>query len=161
MSVILIVAQAKNRVIGNKGALPWHLPEDLKHFKELTTGHAIIMGRKTWDSIGRPLPNRQNIVISRSKNSAAKGAQRVDNLESALALVEPTRKAFIIGGAEIYALAVNLADKIEMTVVDDNIDGDTYFPQINLDSWECTRSGKRFDEGSGLQYEFVTYRRTT
>lgn len=129
MRVSLVVAAARNWVIGKDGKLPWHLPEDLKLFRTLTTGHAVIMGRKTYDSIGKPLPNRQNIVITRNPSAHETGAaiQYSSTIEDALRLVERGRQAFIIGGAQIYELAAPFADHIYLSQVDKEFEGDTLF----------------------------------
>src|SRR5690606_16570325 len=124
-SLIIIAAVGKNGVIGNKGKLPWHIPEDLQHFKKVTSGHAIIMGRKTWDSIGKPLPNRRNIVISRDKNLVLDGAEVYQSLEEAIYNAAKTDKTpFVIGGSLIYELAMPFATKMIITEVDYDGEGD-------------------------------------
>lgn len=136
-----------DRLIGRGGKLPWHEPEDLKFFKQTTTGHAIIMGRKTFDSVGRPLPHRRNIVITRDKAWRADGVDVVHSLDAALDLCRTRNEAkiFIVGGAEIYALALPVADEMLITFVDRrDLTGDTYFPQWNLADWieeESRQSG--------------------
>ena len=147
----IVVAMNQDRVIGKDGGLPWHIPEDLKHFREVTTGHAIIMGRVTHDSIGRPLPNRHNIVISRRMNAQFAGCDTVDTLEGAIKLArrQGDTEPMIIGGASIYTLALPLCTRIYMTEVDMQVDGDTFFPEIDLSEWRETarrfgRSGVTF-----------------
>jgi len=159
MGITIIVAQAKNRAIGINGALPWHLSADLKRFKRLTTGHTIIMGRKTWDSIGRPLPDRHNIVITRAQGLVLEGAQTVTNLAAAIQAASNGSEKFIIGGAEIYNLAMPIVDTIEMTLIHQNIQGDTYFPTIEPDIWKASKRSEHQDDASGLNYSFVTYKR--
>jgi len=125
----LIVAVARNRVIGNEGELPWHISEDLKHFKKTTSGHAIIMGRKTFDSIGRPLPKRRNIVVTRQSDAAFPGCERARNLDEAIALARTTDPCpFIIGGASLYQEAMPIATELHVTTIDEEVEGDTYFP---------------------------------
>jgi dihydrofolate reductase len=159
MQTTIIVARSKNGVIGKDGDLPWHLPEDLKRFKSLTTDHAIIMGRKTWDSIGRPLPNRQNIVITRDSTKQFEGATLAPTLGAALEIVEPHRSPFIIGGSEIYRLALDVTQTIEMTLIDAEVDGDTFFPDLNPNDWEEIKRSLQLDEKTQLRYAFITYQR--
>ncbi len=159
MQTTIIVARSKNGVIGKDGDLPWHLSEDLKRFKSLTTDHAIIMGRKTWDSIGRPLPNRQNIVITRDSTKKFEGATSVPTLAAALEIVEPHRNPFIIGGSEIYRLALDVTQTIEMTLIDAEVDGDAFFPDLNPNEWEETKRSLQLDEKTQLSYAFITYQR--
>jgi dihydrofolate reductase len=124
----LIVAVARNGVIGREGTLPWHLSEDLKHFKRTTLGHAVIMGRKTHESIGRALPNRRNIVVTRS-SAVAEGCETASSLEEALALARTTDDCpFIIGGSSLYEEALPLVTEIHMTTIDEDVEGDTFFP---------------------------------
>ena len=159
MQTTIIVARSKNGVIGKDGDLPWHLSEDLKRFKSLTTDHAIIMGRKTWDSIGRPLPNRQNIVITRDSTKKFEGATSVPTLAAALEIVEPHRNAFIIGGSEIYRLALGVTQTIEMTLIDAEVDGDAFFPDLSPNDWEEIKRTLQLDEKNQLSYAFITYKR--
>jgi len=159
--LILIAAVAKNGVIGSDNALPWHLPEDLKHFKELTTGHAVIMGRKTWESLParfRPLPARHNIVVTRNRAYVAEGASVVHTLEDAIQRVGAGRTAFVIGGAELYAHALPLATRLALTEIDAEIDGDAYFPARVAAEWRETARDAQV-AASGLRYAFVTFDR--
>lgn len=150
----LVVAIAENGVIGKDGGLPWRIPEDLKHFKNVTLGHAIIMGRKTFDSIGRPLPGRRNIVISRTA-SAIEGCEVARDLESALALARTTDdEPRIIGGATIYEAALPLATKIFLTEVHRDVEGDVFF-HLDRTGWRETE--RRRGESEGV--EFVTLER--
>jgi len=144
-SLALIAARACNGVIGKDGALPWHLPGELKYFKQLTLGHAIIMGRKTWDSLGRPLPGRRNIVVTRDNAFTAEGAEVAHTFVAALSLAHASDpEPFVIGGAEIYAQALPYASKIYMTEVHADFEGDTYFPELNPTEWHpvSERPGK-------------------
>ena len=135
MIVALLVAMSDDGVIGRDNALPWHLPHDLKWFKRLTTGHAIIMGRATYQSIGRPLPNRRNIVLSRDPAFQPEGVEVATTLEAALALVEGDPEVFVVGGAAIYRLALPRAQRIYLTRVHAKVDGDVRFPEWRPDEW--------------------------
>lgn len=149
----LIVARARNGVIGRNNALPWRLRDDLRQFKLRTLGHPIIMGRKTWESLGRPLPGRTHIVISRQPGYAAEGAQVVASLDEALAACAPSTNAFIIGGAQLYALALPRTNKVFLTEVDASVEGDAYFPALDLDRFiEISR--EHFAAGEGNDYAF-------
>jgi len=135
MVVSIIVAVAQHNVIGKDNKLIWHLPKDLKHFKETTTGHFIIMGRKTFESNGRPLPNRTNVIITKDKNYQAEGCIVVHSLKEALDFAKNESEVFIIGGGEIYKQAMPIADRIYLTKVHQLFDGDTFFPEINMNEW--------------------------
>lgn len=130
MIISIIAAMASNGVIGRDGGLPWNLPEDLRRFRELTTGHTIIMGRKTYESIGRPLPGRRNIVVTRQPRFSAQGVLTAGSLQAALALTAGENEVFICGGGEIYRQALPLADRIYLTFLDSPWPGDTFFPEI-------------------------------
>ena len=160
-SLTLIAAVARNGVIGKDNRLPWHLPADLKHFKALTTGHAVIMGRKTWESLPekfRPLPGRQNIVVTRNAGYAAAGATVVNSLADAVAAASGS-EAFVIGGAELYQAALGLADRLELTEIARDYDGDTVFPTRDPAQWrETARESQRDD--NGLDFAFVSYARS-
>jgi dihydrofolate reductase len=141
----MVAAMARNRVIGNAGQLPWHEPEDLKHFKAVTTGHAVIMGRKTWDALGRPLPKRRNLVVTRQPGRAAPGAEVFADLWAAVAAARATDpQPCIIGGGEIYALALPRATLIHLTVVDMEPAGDAWFPALDEREW---RESSRRESG--------------
>ncbi len=160
--VSLIVAMALNRVIGREGALPWHLSADLKRFRKLTTGHAILMGRKTYDSIGRPLPKRRSIVISRSADYQPDGVETAGSLEDALSLVGNDAEAFVIGGGTIYELALPLADRLYVTLVETEVDGDAFFPEIDLSQWSLAGDEPHVaDEKNDWPYRFLIYDRET
>jgi dihydrofolate reductase len=159
----ILVAYDKQYGIGADSDLPWQrdMPADLKRFKELTTGNAIIMGRKTYESIGRPLPNRQNIVMSRSSHQAIDGVTMVSGLESAYEAVEPGREAFVIGGGTVYAQALSTVDRIFATEVDATFPQVTvFFPKINTNVWkETERAHYDADERNKYSYDFVIYER--
>lgn len=159
--IIIIAAIATNRVIGRDNQLLWNIPEDMAHFKALTAGHTVLMGRKTWESLPprfRPLPGRRNIVITRQADYAAPGAELADSLEAAIALAEPDSCAFIIGGGEIYRQAMDLADRLELTEVSLEPEGDAWFPAVPGDCW-TENSRRPLSSQSGTQLAFVTYRR--
>lgn len=153
----LIAAVAANGVIGSDNALPWRLPEDLKRFKALTLGHPVIMGRKTYESIGRPLPGRRNIVVTRNASYRAEGAVVVTSLPAAVAAAQ-SDEAFVIGGAELYATALPLADRLQLTEIDAAYEGDTWFPAIDRGQWHEAARERHRDE-NGLGYAFVTCER--
>ncbi|MHB8949924.1 MAG: dihydrofolate reductase [Rhodoferax sp.] len=160
MKLNLILARARNGVIGVKGQLPWHLPEDLAHFKRLTLGSPVIMGRKTWASLPlkfRPLPGRLNIVVTRQADWQAEGAWVAHGLLDACALCPPESTAWVIGGAELYAQALALADAAVVTEIDADFEGDAFAPQFGPDWVESER--ERQVAGSGLNFSFVTYHR--
>ena len=154
----LIAAVARNGAIGRENALLWHLPEDLQHFKRMTLGYPVIMGRKTWDSIGRPLHGRHNIVISHDPRRSVPGASLAGDFSAALSLAGQAPKVFVIGGAQIYALALPLAKELILTEIDDYPKADTFFPAWNAEDFtEISRNSA--ESAQGLRYDFVTYRR--
>jgi dihydrofolate reductase len=157
--VSLVAAVARNGAIGRANALLWRLPEDLKHFKRTTLGHPIVMGRKTWDSIGRPLPGRRNIVVTRDPQWQAGGAERAGSIDEALALARGEARLFVIGGAQIYAQTLPIADELVLTEIDaDAADADTFFPA--WDRAAFTRMpGDEHRSEQGFSYRFVTYQR--
>ena len=158
----LIFARAANGVIGKDGGLPWHLPEDMAHFKRLTSGHPVIMGRKTWDSLPpkfRPLPARTNIVVTRQQGWQAQGALRAASLADALALCPAGADAWVIGGAEIYREALPLADTAVVTEIASDFEGDAYAPQFGPQWRETAR--EPHTAANGLSFSFVTYENTT
>jgi dihydrofolate reductase len=158
--VSLIVAMARNRVIGINNTLPWHLPADLKHFRTLTMGHHIVMGRKTWESIGKPLPGRTSVVVTRNPDYAAPGVIVVNSLQAAIAACGDDAEIFIIGGAELYRQAIALADRIYLTEIAADIRGDAYFPEFNPGEWnEASRESHSQTEPQPLEYHFVAYHR--
>jgi len=149
--VSIIVAMAKNRVIGNKGQLPWHLPSDLRRFKQLTMGHPLLMGRRTFESIGTALPGRQTIVLSRDPEYRAASCVMATNIETALRLVNPTEELFICGGADIYQQTLPLVEKIYLSKLDVEIAGDRYFPEISAEEFEIIQTEQIEDK---LNYRF-------
>ena len=160
----ILVAMASNRVIGRNGALPWYLPEDLKNFKRLTMGNAIIMGRKTYESIGRPLPGRLNIIITRQKNYHVDAAIIVHSIEEALLSCKKNKafsgESFIIGGAELYKKTLNLCHRMYITEIQQSFDGDTFFPKFNPDEWVKTVCEKHKSvNDNDLVYHFVIFDR--
>ncbi|MBO6212422.1 dihydrofolate reductase [Algoriella sp.] len=157
----VIVAKASNNVIGAKNDLIWHLPNDLKHFKNLTSGHPIIMGRKTFESLGRPLPNRTNIVVTRDKDWQAENIEKVFSLEKAIESAKKINEdIYIIGGGNIYKQAMEFADVLYITEVHHEFEGDTYFPEIDEEIWEeVARENFMKDEKHPYAYSYVTYKR--
>lgn len=158
----ILVAFDENRVIGKNNTLIWHLPADLKRFKALTTGHVIIMGRKTFESIGKPLPNRTTIVISRQADLQIEGAIIAHSVEEAILKAKSVTREdiFIVGGAEIYALSLPLADQILVTQLHDIFEGDAFFPEIPLDTWVVSERERGVtDEKNAYQYSYLTYSR--
>ena len=139
--------------------MPWHLSDDLKRFRQLTMDHHIVMGRKTWESIGRVLPGRKHIIISRKPGYDVAGAKVVDSLNAAIAAARGDSEIFVIGGGEIYALVLPIADRILATEIDRIYEGDTYFPELEKRIWRETARELRHDEADGFGYSFVTYER--
>ncbi|UCD76754.1 MAG: dihydrofolate reductase [Phycisphaerales bacterium] len=161
MPLSIIVAMSENHVIGLHGDMPWRLPDDLKRFKALTTGHAVIMGRKTFDSIGRPLPNRTNIVITRDTRRAIEGVTVVHSLDEALRYAVGNEEIFIIGGGEIYRQALALADRIYVTLVHAAVDGDTFFPAFDDRVWRLVSDEHHdADDRHAHAFSFRLYVRT-
>jgi dihydrofolate reductase len=153
--ISIIVATSKNRVIGNNNSLIWKLPADLKRFKQITTGNTIVMGRKTYESIGKPLPNRRNIIITRDTNYLVDNCEIVNSLEEALMLCN--NDCFIIGGGEIYKQSIDIADKIYLTLVQEDFEGDTYFPEIGKEWTKVIREDFEPDEKNAHKYSFINY----
>lgn len=152
--ISIIVAVAKNGVIGDKNTLLWHLREDMIHFRTTTSGHPVVMGRKTFDSIGRPLPKRTNVVITRDTNLAIEGCTVVHSLEEAVAMFDKNEEVFIIGGAQIYAQALAVADRIYLTVIDKEYEGDTSFPEIDYSAWKEI-SREEYVRGEEFEHPFA------
>ena len=166
MRVSMIWAMAENNVIGRDNKLPWHLPNDLKYFKQLTTGKPVIMGRKTYDSIGRPLPNRTNIIITRDANFSAEGVKVVNSLDEAIELAEAIclvnaqEEVIVMGGAEIYKLCLPRADRLYVTLVHADVEGDAYFPDIDLSHYqEVKREFFEKDGPNPYDYSFCVFER--
>ena len=158
MNINMIFARSANGVIGNNNAMPWHLPEDLAHFKKLTLGCPVIMGRKTWDSLPakfRPLPGRTNVVVTRQLDWQVAGAQSAGSLNDALALCEGASDVWIIGGAQIYAQAEPLASRIEVTHINKNYDGDAFAPELGS-QWQPSHQEDHVSS-NGLNFSFITY----
>lgn len=151
--VSIIVAIAKNGIIGDKNSLLWHISEDMRFFRETTSGHPVIMGRKTYDSLGRPLPKRTNVVISRTTKHI-EGCTVVGSLEEAIALFPKEEEVFIIGGAQIYALAMEVADRLYLTRVEHDYQGDTSFPEWDESKWKLI-SRTPYERGEKYEYPFA------
>ena len=156
----IIAAIAKNNVLGKNNQLIWHLPADLKRFKKTTSGHCVIMGRKTYESLGKPLPNRTNIVITRDKNFKADGCVIVHSLNEAIKKAKKDDSPFILGGANIYKQAITLADVLDLTFVHHNFEGDVFFPEIDTSVWkETSRQDFKADAKNKYDYSFVKFER--
>ena len=150
--ISIIVAVAQNGVIGDKNSLLWHISEDMRFFKRITSGHPVIMGRKTYESLGRPLPNRTNVVISRTQ-TAIEGCKVASSLEEAIAMFPNEEEVFVIGGAQIYALALDIADKFYLTRVGHDYEGDTSFPEWKSNEWQLI-SKEDYERGEKYPYPF-------
>jgi dihydrofolate reductase len=159
MIVSQIAAMSENHVIGKNNQLLWHMPNDLKHFKNTTSGHTVIMGRKTFDSVGKPLPKRRNIVITRQA-IAIEGCEVANSVEAALALCKDEAEVFIVGGAEIYKLALPLTNRIYLTIIHQHFEGDSFFPALDENEWkEVQRNDYQPDDKNPLPYSFITLER--
>jgi dihydrofolate reductase len=161
LRVTLVAAVARNGVIGRDGTIPWRLPEDMQRFRALTMGHPVVMGRRTWESLPdayRPLPGRRNVVLTRNPEWSGEGAVRAGSLEEALELVGEARDVFVIGGAELYAASLPLADELVLTELDADVEGDTFFPAFDRSAFEEVVREPR-EASDGTAFAFVTYRR--
>ena len=158
--VNLIAALSRNRVIGRDQRIPWNIRGEQAYFKKVTLGHPIVMGRKTWESIGRPLPGRRNIVVTRRQGYAAAGAEVVSSLDDALARAGDVTDVFVIGGGELYAQALPRADRLFLTEIDADFDGDTFFPAVERSAWrEASRETHPPEPDRPFSYSFVVYER--
>ncbi|MEO1766054.1 dihydrofolate reductase [Thiobacter aerophilum] len=158
--VSIIAAMAANRVIGKGNRLPWHLPEDLQHFKTLTMGHHIVMGRKTYDSIGRPLPGRTTVIVTRRPDYAAPDCIAVNSIDAALSVCHGDAEVFFVGGAEIYAQVLPIADRLYLTEIKRDFAGDARFPSFDSADWqEVSRERHVKENGEPFEYHFVIYDR--
>ena len=162
MAVSLIVAVSENGVIGRDGGLPWRLSADLKHFKKTTMGHHLIIGRRTWDEVGKPLPGRTMVVVTRSHHFAVEGVRVAHSLEEALGIARNDDEPFIGGGAHIYRMALenDRVDRIYLTRIHAEVEGDTYFPKIDLNEWDLvSEEHHEADEKNEYSYSFLVYER--
>jgi len=158
--VSIIVARSLNGVIGSQGNLPWKLPEDLRFFKQVTMGKPVIMGRRTWESIGRPLPGRRNIVITRNAEYFAPGAEIAPSFDAALSLFSSNDTVMIIGGGEVYRLAIPKADTAWVTQIEEEFEGDAYFPELDSSEWACVWEEKHpVDEKNKIPFVFRRFDR--
>lgn len=158
----IIVAKAKNNIIGKDNKLLWHLPEDLKRFKELTTGHTIIMGRKTFESLGRVLPNRKHIILSQNPDFKVdnENVEIVNSIEDLKEYIDSKEENFVIGGAMIYRLLMPYVDKMYITQIEKDFDGDSFFQKIDENEWKEVKKEKGIDDAENhFEYEYVTYER--
>jgi dihydrofolate reductase len=160
MDITLIVAMAENRVIGANNAMPWHLPDDLRRFRALTLGHPILMGRKTHEAIGRPLPGRRNLVMTRNRGQDLPGCEIVSSIEEAAGICQTSPSLFVIGGAELYRLFLPVSNRIELTIIHRDFDGDTYFPEFATADWvEVARDDRPLDSNLGFSWSYITLER--
>jgi dihydrofolate reductase len=160
MTLSLVVAASSNNVIGRDGGLPWHLPDDLRHFKRLTTGKPVIMGRNTFESIGRPLPDRRNIVMTRDPGYVADGCEVVSSIGDAVDLVAGEPEAMIIGGGQVYRDFLPLADRIYLTRVQAEVEGDTFFPEIDETTWRMVSSEHHAaDDRHQHEFDMIVFER--
>lgn len=160
MIISLIAAMDRNRLIGNKNQLPWHLPADLAHFKRVTLNKPILMGRKTYDSIGRPLPGRKNIVLTRTPGLKIEGVTVVNSLEEAIEALPDTDELMVIGGSAIYELVLPRAQRMYLSYVDGEFEGDAWFPDVDETQWQITKSiMQEADEKNRYACRFITYER--
>ncbi len=158
--ITMIAAAAENNALGKDGTLVWHLPDDFKRFKKLTSGHHIIMGRKTWESLERPLPNRTHLIITRNKDYTAEGGIVFHNMEDALVYANDDENTFIIGGGEIYTMGLDYASHIELTRVHGTFEADAFFPEIDLSKWELvTTVSHEKDDRHNYAFTYETYRK--
>lgn len=156
MRVAAICAMSENRVIGKDNKLPWHLPADIQHFKKMTTGYPILLGRKTYESIGRALPNRCNVVITRDAGFIAPGCVVVNSIETALSAVSYSEEVFIIGGAVLYQQMMPHIHRLYLTIIHHHFDGDTFFPELNMEEWrEVERADHEADAENKYSYSFI------
>jgi dihydrofolate reductase len=161
VKVSVVAAVARRGVIGRSGTIPWRLPEDLRRFREVTTGHAVVMGRRTWESLPerfRPLPGRRNVVVTRNPKWSADGAEPTGSLDDALRLLVGERQVFVVGGGELYASALPLADELLLTEVDLDVEGDTRFPRFDRSAFAETAREAHVSE-NGTRFAFVRYER--
>jgi len=163
VQVSLVAAVASGGVIGRDGTIPWHIPEDMRRFREVTMGHPVVMGRRTWESLPdrfRPLPGRRNVVVTRNEDWEAEGAERAASLEDALARLADSEQVFVIGGAQLYAAALPVADELLLTEIELDVPGDTFFPPFDPEIFlEVSR--EPVVSGDGTAFAFVTYLRSS
>jgi len=155
MTISLIAAMSRNHVIGKNNSLPWNLPADMKRFRELTLNKPVVMGRKTFESIGRPLPKRQNLILTKDRNFRAEGCIAVHSVKEAIEAAE--KEIMIIGGSQIYELFLPFADKMYLTIIEKDFEGDAYFPEFDSREWKET--SRTSQEDNGLSFSFVDFER--
>ncbi|RKD68843.1 dihydrofolate reductase [Sinobaca qinghaiensis] len=159
--ISFVAAMDKNRLIGKDNQLPWHLPADLKHFKKVTSGGTIVMGRKTFESIGKPLPNRRNIIVTKNKTFQADGCEVIYSLEEVQELGKKEEEFFVIGGAEIFNACLPYADKMYLTHIDESFEGDTFFPEWNTAAWEKLEEEQgAVDDKNKHPHRFITWQKS-
>lgn len=162
MKISVIAAMSQNRVIGRDGSLPWHLPTDLARFKSITTGHTVIMGRKTYESVGKPLPNRRTIIITRNNDYQCADVFIAHSLDEALDHAAHEDEIFILGGETVYRIALPRADRLYLTIIHATIEGDTYFPNLDFDDWKLVEDERHeIDERHAYAFSFRRYERAS
>jgi len=162
MKISVIAAMSQNRVIGRDGSLPWHLPTDLARFKSITTGHTVIMGRKTYESVGKPLPNRRTIIITRNNDYQCADVFIAHSLDEALDHAAHEDEVFILGGETVYRIALPRADRLYLTIIHATIEGDTYFPTLDFDDWKLVEDERHeIDERHAYAFSFRRYERAS
>lgn len=162
MKISVIAAMSQNRVIGRDGSLPWHLPTDLARFKSITTGHTVIMGRKTFESVGKPLPNRRTIIITRNNDYQCADVFIAHSLDEALDHAAHEDEIFILGGETVYRIALPRADRLYLTIIHATIEGDTYFPNLDFDDWKLVEDERHeIDERHAYAFSFRRYERAS
>ena len=154
----IIAALSSNRVIGNNGKIPWFIKGELRRFKEITMGHNVVMGRKTFESIGNALEGRKNIIITKNKSFEVNNATVKHSFEAALKACNPAKDIFVIGGSSIYEMALDCCDYLLLTVIYKNISGDTYFPEFDSSHWKLTKEIRHYDTENKFSYSYLTYR---
>lgn len=159
MIISLIAAMDKNRVIGKDNSLPWKLPADMKRFRQITSGKPVIMGRKTFESIGKPLPNRKNIILTRDKGYKVDGCFTASSVDEALGCAENPGEVMVIGGEQVFRLFIPIANRLYLTFIDEEFEGDSYFPEFDEKEWKIVKKEDYVDEESGYRYSFVDLER--
>ena len=157
MSIKIISALSSNRVIGNDGKIPWFIKGELKRFKELTLNHNVVMGRKTFDSIGKILEQRNNVIISKNTSLVVEGAKVVSSFEDALTVCDNRKDTFIIGGSKIYEIALSYSEYLILTIIDKKFEGDTFFPKYDLSRWKLINETRNYDLTNKFSYSYLTY----
>ena len=158
MSIKIIAAHSSNRIIGNKGTIPWFIKGELRRFRDITMNHNVVMGRKTYESIGKVLDGRKNIIVSRNKTFTVDGAISANSYDDAISKCDSEKDIFIIGGAKLYELALDRCDYLLLTLINKKIEGDTYFPKYDYSSWKLINEVRNYDIENKFSYTFLSYK---